>query len=123
MREDAKDLPSWGGFRVQALMREHQEAVGRLAPHARLTRHLQEAVAHVRSMMAVPHEARSLELQRLLTLVQALLPPRPRRLIMDEFAPFKGTATAASFLMRIPGMCFGWERAAAGSRADTYSGR
>ncbi len=79
-----------------------------LAPHARLTRRLQQAAAHACSMMAVSHVARwlglhwstvrALERQRLLAQVQALPAPRPRRLIMDEFALFKGHRYASVIL-------------------------
>lgn len=79
-----------------------------LARHSRLTRRLEQAAAQACTRMAVAHVAqwlglhwstvRALDKQRLLAEVAALPALEPRRLIMDEFALFKGHRYASVIL-------------------------
>lgn len=79
-----------------------------LARHSRLTRRLEQAAAQACTRMAVAHVAqwlglhwstvRALDKRRLLAEVAALPALEPRRLIMDEFALFKGHRYASVIL-------------------------
>lgn len=76
------------------------QQVSWLDRHARLTRRLAEAVALWCAKLPVKHVAeffglhwstvRQIDRRRLQALVAGLAPPQPRRLVMDEFALYKG---------------------------------
>lgn len=76
------------------------QKVAWLQPHSRLTRRLAEAVGRLSAQMATLHVARlfglhwstvrACERQALGERLSSLPPARPTRLIMDEFALFKG---------------------------------
>ena len=84
------------------------QQVSWLDRHARLTRRLAEAVSLWCSKLAVVHVAqmfclhwttvREIDRRRLTALVQALPEPMPRRLVMDEFALYKGHRYASVVL-------------------------
>lgn len=79
-----------------------------LERHSRLTRRLAQAAAQSCERMPVKHVAemfglhwstvRQLDHRRLQTVVDALPPAQPRRLVMDEFALFKGHRYASVIL-------------------------
>jgi len=84
------------------------QQVAWLDRHSRLTRRLADAVSLWCAKLAVVHVARMFELhwttvreidrRRLQALVQALAEPAPRRLVMDEFALYKGHRYASVVL-------------------------
>lgn len=84
------------------------EAVTWLDRHARLTRRLADAVSALCARMATAHVAdlfglhwstvRALDQRRLETAVAALPEASPRRLVMDEFALYKGHRYASVVL-------------------------
>ena len=84
------------------------EAVSWLDRHARLTRRLADAVSMMCARVPTAHVAelfglhwstvRTLDRRRLQTAVAALPPPRPTRLVMDEFALYKGHRYASVVL-------------------------
>tara|TARA_Y100001973_G_C5169932_1_gene318428 strand:+ start:302 stop:1321 length:1020 start_codon:yes stop_codon:yes gene_type:complete len=86
----------------------HLQFVPWLDRHARLTHRLAQAAAECCARMPVAHVAdmfglhwstvRRLDLQRLQALVASLPAAQPRRLIMDEFALFKGHRYASVIL-------------------------
>lgn len=117
VRRSVRDLPMLGlpVFLDLTLYRldcagcgRHLQRVPWLDRHARLTRRLAQAVAECCARMPVAHVAdmfglhwgtvRRLDHQRLQALVELLPTPRPRRLIMDEFALFKGHRYATVIL-------------------------
>lgn len=79
-----------------------------LERHARMTRRLAQAVAQWCAKLPVKHVAdmfdlhwstvREIDRRRLQALVQALPEPAPRRLVMDEFALYKGHRYASVVL-------------------------
>lgn len=84
------------------------ESVSWLDRHARLTRRLADTVSDLCSRLPTAHVAelfglhwstvRTLDRRRLQTAVAALPPPQPRRLVMDEFALYKGHRYASVVL-------------------------
>jgi len=79
-----------------------------LERHARMTRRLAQAVAHWCARLPIKHVAqmfdlhwstvREIDRRRLQQLVAALPEPQPRRLVMDEFALYKGHRYASVVL-------------------------
>lgn len=84
------------------------QQVAWLDRHARLTRRLAEAVARWCAKLPIKHVAemfglhwttvREIDRRRLQSFVQALPPAQPRRLVMDEFALYKGHRYASVVL-------------------------
>lgn len=84
------------------------QQVSWLDRHARLTRRLAEAVALWCAKLPVKHVAeffglhwstvRQIDRRRLQAVIQGLPEPRPRRLVMDEFALYKGHRYASVVL-------------------------
>jgi len=84
------------------------ESVSWLDRHARLTRRLADTVSTMCARLPTAHVAdlfglhwstvRTLDRRRLETAVAALPPPQPRRLVMDEFALYKGHRYASVVL-------------------------
>ena len=84
------------------------QQVSWLERHARLTRRLAEAVALWCAKLPIKHVAeffglhwatvREIDRRRLRTFLQALPTPAPRRLVMDEFALYKGHRYASVVL-------------------------
>lgn len=84
------------------------QQVAWLDRHARMTRRLAQAVAQWCAKLPVKHVAamfdlhwstvREIDRRRLQALVQALPEPQPRRLVMDEFALYKGHRYASVVL-------------------------
>lgn len=84
------------------------QQVGWMERHARLTRRLAEAVALWCAKLPIKHVAeffglhwttvREIDRRRLRTFLQALPAPAPRRLVMDEFALYKGHRYASVVL-------------------------
>lgn len=79
-----------------------------LEKHSRVTKRLAQSVAHCCEHSCIKHVAqqfglhwstmRHLDKQRMMGLLTALPAPRPRRLVMDEFALFKGHRYASVIL-------------------------
>lgn len=84
------------------------ESVSWLDRHARLTRRLADTVSMMCARLPTAHVAelfglhwstvRTVDRRRLETAVAALPPPQPRRLVMDEFALYKGHRYASVVL-------------------------
>lgn len=84
------------------------QQVAWLDRHARMTRRLAQAVAQWCTKLSIKHVAsmfdlhwstvREIDRRRLQALVQALPEPAPRRLVMDEFALYKGHRYASVVL-------------------------
>ncbi|CAM4065022.1 MULTISPECIES: ISL3 family transposase [Enterobacteriaceae] len=117
VRRRVRDLPMFGQpvildltlYRLDcAGCGRHLQFVPWLDRHARLTHRLAQAAAECCARMPVAHVAdmfglhwstvRRLDLQRLQALVASLPAAQPRRLIMDEFALFKGHRYASVIL-------------------------
>jgi transposase len=109
VRRQVRDLPMLGlATRLNVHLRRvacprcgrRVQKVAWLQPHSRLTRRLAEAVGRLTAQMATLHVARlfglhwstvrACERQALGERLSSLPPVRPTRLIMDEFALFKG---------------------------------
>ncbi|MCD6671376.1 MAG: ISL3 family transposase [Burkholderiaceae bacterium] len=117
IRRQVRDLPMLGHavlLQVQLLRLACEECgqclqhVPWLQRHSRLTRRLAQAAAQCCERLPVKHVAelfalhwstvRALDRRRLQALVDQLPPPQPRRLVMDEFALFKGHRYASVIL-------------------------
>lgn len=117
VRREVRDLPMVGHavlLQVQLLRLACPDCgrclqhVAWLERHSRLTRRLAQAAAHHCQRMPIKHVAemfglhwstvRQLDRRRLQATVEALPSPAPRRLVMDEFALFKGHRYASVIL-------------------------
>lgn len=116
-RRRIRDLPMLGkAVRLYVTLRRvacpdcgtRMESVSWLDRHARLTRRLADTVSLMCTRLPTAHVAelfglhwstvRSIDRRRLQTAVAALPPPQPRRLVMDEFALYKGHRYASVVL-------------------------
>ncbi len=116
-RRRIRDLPMVGkAVLLHATLRRvacpdcgtRMESVSWLDRHARLTRRMADTVSTMCARLPTAHVAalfglhwstvRTLDRRRLETAVAALPPPQPRRLVMDEFALYKGHRYASVVL-------------------------
>jgi transposase len=134
-----RDLPILGrAERLSVLLRrvgcrdcgKRMEAVSWLDRYARMTRRLAEAVIQACERLPTLHVAqlfglhwntvRLLERRALQAALSVLPKARPRRLVMDEFALFRGIVTPALSRMRIHDECCGSVKVAAEQRSGPF---